>query len=309
MKRPKRLRLNLSLTSVIVLLAAGVLLPVMLSTAVGIVAIILARDSGGIITGVLVLCFTTAAAGSALIAVVLTAQKARLARLQADFLANVTHELRTPLSAIRLYAQTLQSDLFSRDPEEAAKCVATILRETEWLDVTLNRVLTWRASARGVLPLEMVDSTVSQAIEDAVERFRAMLRPDEVALSVDVDTEYVVHHDPTALGAVVLNLLTNAYKYTHADKQIKLSVRDESESVALTVRDNGIGLAPSETKHIFRPFYRIRPRDRSATGGIGLGLAIARELVNRHNGTIDVTSREGKGTTFVIHLPRAGATP
>ena len=114
----KRLNLNLDLTVVIVLIAVGVLLPVMLATASGIVAIVIAKDAGSIVTGVLVISFAVAAAGSGIIAVVLTGKKARLARLQADFVANISHEFRTPLSAIRLYAQTLQSGDLSDDPEK-----------------------------------------------------------------------------------------------------------------------------------------------------------------------------------------------
>jgi two-component system phosphate regulon sensor histidine kinase PhoR len=302
----KRYRLNLDLTSVIVLVAAGVLLPVMLSTAAGIVALVIARDAGGIVTGVLVVCFAAAAAGSALIAVVLTSSKARLARRQADFVANVSHEFRTPLSAIRLYAQTLQSGKLADDPAQTTECLSTILRETQWLDLMIDRVLTWRASARDRMPLDMVVRPLAGALTSAAERFKGMVRADEVEFSVSIDTRLPARHDAAAMDAVVLNLLTNAYKYTGRDKRIALRARDGAGEITIDVQDNGIGLTPAEQKRVFQPFYRSRQADASGTG---LGLAIAQYVVSRHAGTITVASSRGAGSTFTIHIPAAGETP
>ncbi len=299
----RRYHLNLNLTGVTVLVAVGVLLPVMLSTAAGIVALVIARDAGGIVTGVLVISFTVAAAGSALIAVVLTGKKARLARRQADFVANVSHELRTPLSAIRLYAQTLQSGELADDPERIEVCLATILRETEWLDVMIDRVLTWRASSRDMLALDMQTRPVTEAVRDAVERFRSMVAPDELEFTSSIDSELPVRHDAGALNAVVLNLLTNAYKYTGKDKRIRVDVRDGEGAVLIEVHDNGIGLTSADAKHVFKPFYRVERKDGGAPSGTGLGLAIAQHLVDCHRGAIAVRSEKGSGSTFTISLP------
>jgi len=299
----KRLHLNLNLTGVIVLIAVGVLLPVMLSTAVGIVALVMADDAGGIVTGVLVVSFAVTAMGSAVITVVLTSRKARLARRQADFVANVSHEFRTPLSAIRLYAQTLQSGKLADDPERMAECLATILRETEWLDVMVDRVLTWRASSRDVMPLDMDVQPVSQAVNDAIDRFRTMISPDEMVLSSSIDSRLSVRHDVNAMNAVILNLLTNAYKYTGKVKQVSVRVRDEGGDVVIDVEDNGIGLTISEAKHVFEAFYRAERQDGGDTGGTGLGLAIVRHLVNRHGGSIVVSSEKGRGSTFTLRMP------
>jgi len=302
----KRLHLNLDLTAVIVLLAAGVLLPVMLSTAAGIVALVIARDAGGIVTGVLVISFAATAMGSALVTVVLAGKKARLARRQADFVANVTHEFRTPLSAIRLYTQTLQSGKLQGNREKTAQCLATILRETEWLDVMIDRVLTWRAASKDMLPLKMTDQPVSEAVEGAARRFEDMVGPDEMDFSFSIDTRLGVEHDVAALNAVLLNLLTNAYKYTGKQKQIRLNVHDDAGEVVIDVQDNGKGLTPSEMKRVFQPFYRARAHDGSASGA-GLGLAIARHLVGRLHGSLTVSSEKGKGSTFTITLPATNA--
>ncbi len=301
----KRYRLNLNLTGVIMLVALGVLLPVMLATAVGIVSIVIAHDVGGIVTGVLMISFAMAAAGSALITVVLTGRKARLARRQADFVATVSHEFRTPLSAIKLYAQTLQSDEVAANREHRTQCLNTILRDAEWLDLMVDKVLTWRASSKDAMQLNMKQEPVAQAINSAIERFKLMVNTEEITFSSSLDSKTPVDHDHTALNTVILNLLTNAYKYTGKNKKISVRAYDTNQSVIIQVEDNGYGMRPAEVKHVFQPFYR-GSSDKSNTSGVGLGLAITKYLVNQHNGTIDIRSSEGKGSTFTITLPVTG---
>lgn len=299
----KRINLNLNLTSVIVIIAAGVLLPVMLSTAVGIVAICLAEDTGSIVTGVLIISFAVTASGCGLLALVFTGKKARLARRQADFIANVSHELRTPLSAIRLYAQTLQSGKLSDDSEKTLQCVDTILRSATWLDVMVDGILTWRASSKDIKALNMETQPVADSVSGAIDRFKSMIPPDEFTLTSVIETQLCVEHDANALSTVVLNLLTNAYKYTGSQKQITVSVQDRSKYVTIEVRDNGIGLTASEINRIFQPFYRATQRGRGEASGVGLGLAIAHHLIRQHKGTITVSSQKDEGSCFTINLP------
>lgn len=304
----KRYRLNLNLTSVIVILAAGVLVPVMLSAAAGIVAIALSKDTAVIITGVLIISFTATAAGCGLLALVFTGRKARMASQQADFVANISHELRTPLSAIKLYAQTLESGKLADNPEQTARCVATILRETAWLDVMIDRLLTWRASSKDMLQLSMEMRPVTDAVHGAIDRFNSMVTPDEMTLSVSMDTRLCVRHDAKALNAVVLNLLMNAYKYTGTPKKIRVGAQDRDNHVIIEVEDNGIGLTSAEARRIFQPFYRAAPSAKRETGGIGLGLAIAWHLIEQHRGSLSVSSQPGEGSTFTISLPTAERT-
>lgn len=301
----KRFRLNLSLTGVIIILAVGVLLPVILSTAVGIVTLVIAEKASAIVIGVLVICFAATAAGCALVAVVLAGRKNRLAREQADFIANMSHELRTPLSAIRLYAQTLKSDKLADDPEQVENCLDTILREAEWLDVMIDKVLTWRMSSKHSVKLDMSSASVAGAVESAATRFSSMVTADEMQFAVSIDTIIPVKHDARSLNSVVLNLLTNAYKYSRDDRKIALKAYDRDGSAVIEVSDNGIGLSDKAAKRVFKPFYRAEPATGGEAGGVGLGLAIARHLVMRHSGTIDVISSEGEGCTFTVVLPGA----
>lgn len=299
--RIRKLRRNLSLTGAIVTISVGVLVPVLLSTGVGIVALAIGEGSADLVLGVLVLSFAAAAIGSAIIATVLLGRRARIARLQSDLLANVTHELRTPLSAIRLHAQTLEQDI--EDPEKAKRCVQIIIRETGWLEAMIDRVLTWRAAAKDRSAPEIVREPVGDVVEETAERFRRMFDPGEVDLAVDVATSTPVDHDKRSLGSAILNLLVNAYKYTGEDKKITLGARDGEAEVVITVEDNGQGIPKRELGRIFDPFHRADSRLGSKSAGAGLGLAIVRHEVRTHRGKVFVESEEGKGSTFSIHLP------
>ena len=296
---------SLSLTGVIVALSVGVLFPVMLTTAVGIVTLALGESTNWIVVGVLVVAFAAATIGSAITATVLLGKKARTARLQADLLANVTHDLRTPLTAIRMYAQTLQDGKLKEDPGKVEESLDTIVRETKWLETMIDRVLTWRAASKDRDTLQLETTPVQQAVEEAVERFSRMVAPGEVDLSLKAASSAPVLHDQDGISAVVLNLLINAYKYTNQDKHISVGVEDQDGRVVISVADNGIGIPKKELSRIFDPFYRVDSKLRGKSTGAGLGLAVVQHLVRAHKGEVLVESREGQGSKFIVQLPRA----
>ncbi|MBW2264054.1 MAG: HAMP domain-containing histidine kinase [Deltaproteobacteria bacterium] len=291
-------RRTLSLTGAIVAITVGVLVPVLLSTTVGIVAIAIGESSADLVLGILVICLAAGAIGGGVAATVLLGRRARIARLQSDLLANVTHELRTPLAGIRLHAQTLQSDI---DPEHREECVNSIVRETVWLEAMIDRVLTWRTASKDWALLDLTREPVGDVLAAAASRFRKMIDPDEVDFAVDLETSAAVEHDHRALMSIILNLLVNAYKYTGDEKKIRLAARDESDEVVITVEDNGPGIPRRQHKRIFEPFHRA---DNSRSGA-GLGLAIVHHQVEAHKGSITVDSVKGEGSTFSIRLPVA----
>jgi signal transduction histidine kinase len=298
----ERIRQSLSLVKPIVTLSVGVVLPVLLSTAVGIVAIVAGESSLTLILGILVVSFTAAAIGGAVILYVLLGRRARLARLQSDLLANVTHDLRTPLAAIRVYAQTLQSGLLQSDPARADDCLRTIIRETEWLDAMIDRVISWRAASkdRGLVGLQV--GSIRTVVDEAVARFLRMVPPDEVKMDYSFESARSVRHDPGALEQAILNLLVNAAKYSAVPKWIGVQVRDEGPWVVVSVADKGIGIPAGEVRRIFEPFYRVKAAV-AGTSGAGLGLAIVHHAVKAHGGKITVDTKEGAGSRFSIFLP------
>jgi len=306
--RLKKLGPNLSMTGVIITLAVGVLVPVLLSTSVGIVSLAMGNPDDNLVIGILVICFSAAAVGSTVTATVLLGRKARTARRQADFLANVTHELRTPLTAIRMYAETLLTGQLENDSERSEQCLKTIIRETEWLETMIDQVLTWRSAAKDREVLELKTAPLQEAIEQALRRFEALTEPGEVVLKLDLKSRNSVAHDRVGIASAILNLLINSYKYTRQDKQINVRAFDKKGEVVIEVEDNGIGIPLVDRRRIFEPFYRVDSRLRSRSSGAGLGLAIVRAQVDAHNGTIGLHSAEDEGTCVSLHLPVAEDT-
>ena len=303
--RLKLLGPNLGLTGVIVTLAVGVILPVVLATGVGIVSLAFSEDTSSFVIGILVISFAAASIGGAVTATVLLGRKARTARLQADFLANMSHELRTPLASIRMYAQTLQTGQLELDPQRTGECLATIIRETRWLDGMVDSVLTWRTASKDQSVLELRTAPLADAVNDALQRFSGLTSPGEVELITQIETEAVVAHDRNGIAMVLLNLLVNAYRYTRADKRIEVRAHDEDGQVLIEVEDNGIGIPLTERHRIFDAFYRVDTRLRSKSSGAGLGLAIVRSIVRAHQGEIDLRSKRGEGSCFTVRLPVA----
>jgi two-component system, OmpR family, phosphate regulon sensor histidine kinase PhoR len=298
-----KLQQSMSLTGAIVALAVGVIVPVLSTTSTGIVLLAIGESSKETVFGVLVLSFAAAAFGSAIVVTVLLGRRARLARLQADFTANITHELRTPLAAIRMYAQTLRLGRLDGDPGKTAESLETILRETEWLGSMIDRVLEWRTASRDRDALEMRRAPLEEAVRGAVARFERMVPPGEVALAVAVDSATPVDHDDDGISSLTLNLLINAYKYTGQAKEIRVALEDVDGGVELSVADNGIGIPKGEAERIFEPFYRVDSRLRGKSSGAGLGLAIVRHQARAHRGEVFVESEEGVGTVFTVRLP------
>ena len=299
---------NLRMAKPIVVLAVGVLVPVLLSSAVGIVALALWQDAKDIVLGVLAVCFAAASIGGAVLLTVLLGRRARLARQQTDLLANVSHELRTPLAAIKMYAQTMQSAVMDQNINDARTCADAIARESEWLSVMIDRLLSWRSMARDRDSLQFVTLPLSEVASRVADRFRSMIPPGAAEVSFTAKTCLPVRHDPDAISSILLNLLTNAYKYSRPPRSIALEVVDSRNSVFLSVRDNGVGIPPGLVRRIFEPFYRIRSTAGGA-GGAGLGLAIVDALVKSHRGTISVVSTEGSGSCFTIVLPATSPSP
>jgi signal transduction histidine kinase len=216
--------------------------------------------------------------------------------------ADIAHELRNPLSVIRGNLEAIQDGIYPADAEH----LAPIYEETMLLQRLVQDLRLLSLADTGQLPLIRTDVDVAELLAGSAASAQAAAQDRGISIALDVPpTEQgalVVHGDADRLRQVIGNLVGNALRYTPAGGQIALRARPDGHRVRLAVSDTGQGIAPEDLPHVFDRFYRgDTSRDR-ASGGSGLGLSIARALIEAHGGTIDVQSTPGEGTTFSILL-------
>jgi signal transduction histidine kinase len=157
---------------------------------------------------------------------------------------------------------------------------------------------------RGSLPFEMARIDVSVPVRAAVDAAEALIESCDLTLSVDITENVYVIGDPDRLQQAFGNLLSNAARYTPAGGRIEISCLAHSDQAVIEISDTGIGIAEQDIAHVFSRFWRADAARATATGGLGIGLAVTKEIVERHRGTIGVESAWGSGTKFTIRLPR-----
>jgi two-component system, OmpR family, phosphate regulon sensor histidine kinase PhoR len=294
-------RANLQLRRAQVVLMLTVLLPTIMMTVVGIV--LLATSSGSvpaIVSGVLVLTFCTSGITGYILGAIFVSKGSALVRIQNDFVASVSHELRTPLTSIHLLIESLRDGRL--EAADHSQVLSLLARETKRLEALISRVLELSRLqssydyARD--PLE-----VAAVVDEAIAAFDAstLTRPTPIARRIEPGLT-VIGDRPTLVRALV-NLLTNAWKYTGDDKRIEIAAAENGRWIEITVRDNGVGIERSEQSTIFEQFQRGRAADASGTSGLGLGLSFVTAIVRGHRGKLDFTSQPG-GTVFRIRLKR-----
>jgi two-component system phosphate regulon sensor histidine kinase PhoR len=295
------------LRRVLPLIIGFVLVPAALILTVGILILVFgsaARDYlfGGLILGLV----TTTLVGTAATLAVLS-REARVARLQTDFVNKVSHDLRTPLTSIRMFVETLQMGRLI-DPARQAEALAIISAETVRLSTLINRLLDWARMESGKRSYQLEPVAVADVLDDALASLEPLLLQAPALVSCKVTPHLPrVLADRAALADALTNLLHNAHKYTGADKRIAVGAQLQGGAVEISVSDNGPGVAPPDQKRIFEKFYRAKdPLDRTIEGS-GLGLAMVKHIVEAHGGRVTVASTPGQGATFTIALPPAGA--
>jgi len=226
----------------------------------------------------------------------------QLASLRSNFVAGVTHDLKTPLTAIRMLAETLQLGR-TRDPAVSEQILGTIVNESERLTRLLDNVLTFAKIEKGGRAYRPEEIDLSATVLGAARRFDYVLEQEGFHLSTETGGDrLLVKVDADALTQALLNLLSNAVKYSGKSREIHLSIHARGDEAEICVLDHGIGIPRSEQRRIFESFYRV-PEAARETSGAGLGLALVRHFAEAHGGRVTVSSEPGKGSTFSLWLP------
>jgi two-component system, OmpR family, phosphate regulon sensor histidine kinase PhoR len=225
----------------------------------------------------------------------------RLETVRRDFVANVSHELKTPLTAIRGFAETLQAELHGT--ESHAKFAETIRSNAERMQNLIDDLLDlsriesggWTPSPERLDVVAIAGDVAASYLDEAARR--------GCAIEIAVDRATALRADRVAIRQVLANLVENAVRYTPAGGVVTIFARADEAGVTLGVRDTGTGIAAEHLPRIFERFYRVDPARSRSAGGTGLGLAIVRHLVEAHGGVVRADSHVGRGTTVTAHFP------
>jgi signal transduction histidine kinase len=221
-----------------------------------------------------------------------------------DFLADVSHELRTPIAALRTFNELLQQQA-ADDPDARAEFLESSAQQIERLDWLAQNLLELSKLDSGLVMLDLRPDDLRAAIESAVEQARPAARRRGIELTLNApDRPLRIRHDPQRIGQVVTNLVGNALKFTPRGGSVEVAVRPKLEGAEIEVSDTGVGIDSAELPRIFDRFYRGTLANEARGSGSGLGLAIVRSIVDMHGGNVTVESRLGKGSRFLVTLPR-----
>lgn len=228
------------------------------------------------------------------------AEERRIDAIRRDFVANVSHELKTPVGAMSLLAETLVGET---DPADRERLSDMLQREAKRVEDIIDDLLELTRLEEGESETEYVK--VSKLVSKSVDKVRTFADGMRVQLALVGDTgDEQVEVDRRAVVRALTNLIDNAVRYSEADQQVTVSVEVMGDVVSISVKDNGVGIPRAELERVFERFYRVdRARSRE-TGGTGLGLAIVRHVAENHGGRVLVESKPGDGSTFTIELPR-----
>ncbi len=226
----------------------------------------------------------------------------QLDKARGQFVSNASHELKTPLSTIKILIETL---LYQEtpDPDMEKEFLGDINKEIDRLNSIVTDLLTLVNVDSGGMKLNKSDLKLGQLIQEQTQRLMPLARENGIEMECNIKDSCDVLGDATKLQQVFYNLMDNAIKYTHRGGSVTIDVSRTGRRAIVHISDTGVGIPESDLPHIFERFYRVDKARSRETGGTGLGLSIVKQIVLLHGGIINAASKEGEGTVFTVELP------
>lgn len=225
----------------------------------------------------------------------------RVEAIRRDFVANVSHELKTPVGALNLLAEAVSEA--SDDPEAVVRFAARMQIESERLTRLVQQIIDLSRLQNDVASEDAQLIKVDELVREACEHSATDAEAKQIEIATSIQPDLLVHGDRAQLHAAVSNLVENAVTYSPEGSRVAVTAEKHDADVRITVADNGIGIPGAELERIFERFYRVDPARHRSTGGTGLGLSIVKHVAASNGGTVDVWSEPGAGSTFTLVLP------
>ena len=226
----------------------------------------------------------------------------RLETMRSDFVANVSHELKTPLTSIKGFVETLLDGALD-DKEHGRNFLQIIQGHSQRLESLVNDLLSLAHLESKDIVLEKREFDLKEQVEEIVSGFQSQIKKKGISITNELPSNLSIRADKNRIDQVVTNLIDNAIKFNKESGSIKIYSQGSGETIKITIEDSGVGVPEKETPRIFERFYRVDKARSRSLGGTGLGLSIVKHIIELHAGEVGVESTEGFGSKFWFTLP------
>ncbi len=228
----------------------------------------------------------------------------KLSEIRTDFINNMTHELKTPISTISLSTEVLENPNITKNPERLSNYAKIIKEETERLKNQVEKVLQMASLDKKKVDFDNEKVDIHDVITNTITGFELILNKNEGKIHSQLKaSNNLVKGDKIHLTNIMFNLIDNAIKYSSGQPNIDISTSDHKKGIYIRVKDNGIGMTREQQKHVFEKFYRVPTGDQHDVKGFGIGLNYVRKIIRQHGGKIQLKSQIKSGSTFRVYLP------
>jgi two-component system phosphate regulon sensor histidine kinase PhoR len=233
----------------------------------------------------------------------------KLSEIKNDFISNMTHEFKTPISTISLACEVLHDSSIEKSPERVNTYVKMISDENKRLSLLVENILQTALLDKGQLKLKIQSFDIHALIAETITNIKLQVENKDGEITTDLKASIpVINADRVHITNIIFNLIDNALKYSNDQPKIKIVTVSDNEGIFISVTDNGIGISKENQKRIFDTMYRVPTGNIHNVKGFGLGLSYVKAVVEKHGGSISVASELGKGSNFTVYLPYQSET-